>query len=201
MNDLIKQFMSSMELPQQYGSTESKNVYHVIAEKDGAKLGVSAMVAGAVAIGKKPVVALVLRFIEIPAHGGDQPVFTGFEVRTKSEFKDFSNDGAKVGGFRGEKHTIPITHAPVTGYDFLKMLEQNNTLDEVKDFIKDRVKLAGGEMTVSDVTFRQILQHQMEEIPHEAPEYLFKLPVIKGYNDQPPAGSGDESQQPNQPKE
>jgi hypothetical protein len=191
MNDLVKSFMESMQVPEQFRSTASKNVYHVIAKKDTSKLAVSLMPNIHVDGKNPPTVALVLRFIEVVAQEGDQPVFKGFDVRQRDDFVRVADD-VKIRAFRGEKHILPVTHQPVSGYDFHMLLEENNVLYQIAQFIQERVTLAGGEVTVTPVSFLQVLEHQLASIPHDKPAFLFKLPIIKGYNDESAPDGADQ---------
>lgn len=184
MTDQAKNFMSNMknmELPEVLKSNSSSNEYQVIASKGETKLAISVVPMVSIIDGRQ-VVCLGLRLLEKKAPGQALSLFTGFKTRSEQTYTAL--DGSPAYCFLGEKHVIPLCLFPISGKELFAFIHENKILEQVRGWLTGRILQAGGTVTVSDLTFDSVLASKLESIPTES-LMLFKLPIIKGFNDVP----------------
>ncbi|KVR21743.1 hypothetical protein WK13_34970 [Burkholderia ubonensis] len=177
MNDFLKTLTSG--LPEQVVSPSTGNVYLMVAEKEGAKLAVSAQPqVGQPAPYKEktiPSAGLTVRFMEVPAEPGDSTsVFTDFHVRGVDSFE---HGGHPINALRGEKHYLPICGFPCSPAEFLEAIEEQKASQKIGEWIKARVAASGGKMTVTDDALLNVLLSKLMEVPNEK-VMLFQDPNV-----------------------
>jgi hypothetical protein len=185
----LKKMLGDMEITEQYGSKASSNIYHIVAKNGDAKLGMSLMHT-VVPLKGKPAHALVLRFLEIPDPKNPTNVaFKHFAKRHVSDYFRRAADNEDVLAFRAEKLILPLCEMPISGYEFNKLLEENDVFGQLAGFVKERVAADGGTMVVSDDTLLMVMTYFLQAIPTNKPAYLFQLPALQ---ENPPSDEGDE---------
>lgn len=154
-------------------SGESENVYHLIAEKDGVKMGVSAVLEPGYPAkykgGKVLSIALVLRVIV----DAETNPFQSFKTRQGAKF--IAPSGDAVHGLRADKLYLPVTYWPVGPAELMQAINDQKVYDRLTAYIKGRVEADGGKMLFSDATVAQALASKFEDVPTDT-LHLFALP-------------------------
>jgi hypothetical protein len=188
MSDFLSNLLGKVVVPESFKSNQSTNVYQTIAEKNGALLAVSVLLHIKPPVSKEPpVIGLALRFIE-RLNEEDAQEFTGFEHRQATQYS--SSVHGKVNVLLLDKHWLPVYTFPASGKEIFEILN-GGVLAQLRAWITTRVKACGGNITVTDDMFDQILTSKLEGLATDQ-EVLFKLPNLKpdgSIDVEPPAAS------------
>lgn len=169
-------FLKSLSsgFPETLKSNESSNVYHLIAEKDGQKLGVSATLETGYPCKHKGMkllsVAIVLRFI---VTGKTESTFPSIKTRAVAVFNAPNGDAVAV--LRGDKLYLPVTYYPVGPAELMQAIAAQNVYARLGQYDKGKVEADGGTMLFPDNVVQQALASKFEDVPTET-LHLFALP-------------------------
>lgn len=175
-------FLNSLKknMPETLKSPDSNNVYSVIAEKNGSKLGISVLFGHSLPAKYKNEVVnscgLVVRLIQ----SIDEANNLNFpSAGQRDNFIKFTaSDDSKITASRGEKSYYPVTYWPCSFPEFMGSAAKQQVFEELAVYVKNIIAKDGGTLLVDDATLMEVLKSKFLNVDIE-PIDLFQSPNTK----------------------